>query len=397
MESYFKDIKKMVIKNKISLFSLLIFLPLFISFSSSFDIIFNKRGGFGQHGYLYLFTMPISFVLLTTLFFKKGLIKWFINNKNCKYYLFFILYCLIFLILGKLYNSSFSSSLIRVSFLLILFLYLIEILQWQFSLILLENGDKNKFDLENKYIIYPLTFILFSSVLSSILIFKDAFILSDLVIYNYDQYFGFIFVILSGIVIQSNASIFLKILIYVLSFMVCHWGANYTAILLLLVLFIWNIVSLGKIKNSLYIFISILLVFCVPIYYILIYQLYEPGMFVSNFETRATSMILFFNGLEISHLFFPFMRGTRGFFVDAHSQFLEIFMSLGLIGLIFFYGVILLKLRKIGARFPDVGFSLMIVIFVGGLVVNTTMHPYLIVSVAYILAFYYKLSSSVKE
>ena len=387
----------MVIKNKISLFSLLIFLPLFISFSSSFDIIFNKRGGFGQHGYLYLFTMPISFVLLTTLFFKKGLIKWFINNKNCKYYLFFILYCLIFLILGKLYNSSFSSSLIRVSFLLILFLYLIEILQWQFSLILLENGDKNKFDLENKYIIYPLTFILFSSVLSSILIFKDAFILSDLVIYNYDQYFGFIFVILSGIVIQSNASIFLKILIYVLSFMVCHWGANYTAILLLLVLFIWNIVSLGKIKNSLYIFISILLVFCVPIYYILIYQLYEPGMFVSNFETRATSMILFFNGLEISHLFFPFMRGTRGFFVDAHSQFLEIFMSLGLIGLIFFYGVILLKLRKIGARFPDVGFSLMIVIFVGGLVVNTTMHPYLIVSVAYILAFYYKLSSSVKE
>ena len=179
--------------------------------------------------------------------------------------------------------------------------------------------------------------------------------------------------------------------------MVCHWGANYTAILLLLVLFIWNIVSLGKIKNSLYIFISILLVFCVPIYYILIYQLYEPGMFVSNFETRATSMILFFNGLEISHLFFPFMRGTRGFFVDAHSQFLEIFMSLGLIGLIFFYGVILLKLRKIGARFPDVGFSLMIVIFVGGLVVNTTMHPYLIVSVAYILAFYYKLSSSVKE
>lgn len=397
MESYFKDIKKMVIKNKISLFSLLIFLPLFLSFSSSFDIIFNKRGGFGQHGYLYLFTMPISFVLLTTLFFKKGLIKWFINNKNCKYYLFFILYCLIFLILGKLYNSSFSSSLIRVSFLLILFLYLIEILQWQFSLILLENGDKNKFDLENKYIIYPLTFILFSSVLSSILIFKDAFILSDLVIYNYDQYFGFIFVILSGIVIQSNASIFLKILIYVLSFMVCHWGANFTAILLLLVLFIWNIVSLGKIKNSLYIFISILLVFCVPIYYILIYQLYEPGMFVSNFETRATSMILFFNGLEISHLFFPFMRGTRGFFVDAHSQFLEIFISLGLIGLIFFYGVILLKLRKIGARFPDVGFSLMIVIFVGGLVVNTTMHPYLIVSVAYILAFYYKLSSSVKE
>ena len=397
MESYFKDIKKMVIKNKISLFSLLIFLPLFLSFSSSFDIIFNKRGGFGQHGYLYLFTMPISFVLLTTLFFKKGLIKWFINNKNCKYYLFFILYCLIFLILGKLYNSSFSSSLIRVSFLLILFLYLIEILQWQFSLILLENGDKNKFDLENKYIIYPLTFILFSSVLSSILIFKDAFILSDLVIYNYDQYFGFIFVILSGIVIQSNASIFLKILIYVLSFMVCYWGANFTAILFLLVLFIWNIVSLGKIKNSLYIFISILLVFCVPIYYILIYQLYEPGMFVSNFETRATSMILFFNGLEISHLFFPFMRGTRGFFVDAHSQFLEIFISLGLIGLIFFYGVILLKLRKIGARFPDVGFSLMIVIFVGGLVVNTTMHPYLIVSVAYILAFYYKLSSSVKE
>jgi len=397
MESYFKDIKKMVIKNKISLFSLLIFLPLFISFSSSFDIIFNKRGGFGQHGYLYLFTMPISFVLLTTLFFKKGLIKWFINNKNCFYYLFFLLYCLILLIFGKLYNSHFSSSVIRVSFLLILFLYLIEIFQWKFYLIFLKNENKNKIYLENKYVIYPLTFILFSSVVSSILIFKDAFIFTDLVIYNYDQYFGFIFVILSGIVIQSNASIFLKILIYVLSFMVCHWGANFTAILLLLVLFIWNIVSLGKIKNSLYIFISILLVFCVPIYYILIYQLYEPGMFVSNFETRATSMILFFNGLEISHLFFPFMRGTRGFFVDAHSQFLEIFMSLGLIGLIFFYGVILLKLRKIGARFPDVGFSLMIVIFVGGLVVNTTMHPYLIVSVAYILAFYYKLSSSVKE
>ena len=220
----------MVIKNKISLFSLLIFLPLFISFSSSFDIIFNKRGGFGQHGYLYLFTMPISFVLLTTLFFKKGLIKWFINNKNCFYYLFFLLYCLILLIFGKLYNSHFSSSVIRVSFLLILFLYLIEIFQWKFYLIFLKNENKNKIYLENKYVIYPLTFILFSSVVSSILIFKDAFIFTDLVIYNYDQYFGFIFVILSGIVIQSNASIFLKILIYVLSFMVCHWGSRHIPI-----------------------------------------------------------------------------------------------------------------------------------------------------------------------
>jgi hypothetical protein len=37
-------------------------------------------------------------------------------------------------------------------------------------------------------------------------------------------------------------------------------------------------------------------------------------------------------------------------------------------------------------------FSLAIIVFIGGLIVNTTLHSYLSACFAYIIAFYYRLS-----
>jgi len=109
------------------------------------------------------------------------------------------------------------------------------------------------------------------------------------------------------------------------------------------------------------------------------------------------SIRTYIDDLSLITFLMPFLSQPRGFFNDMHNQFLEVFISTGLIGVFFFYGLITVKLKVIGHNYPEIGFSLILIIFIGGLVVNTTMHPYLSVCFAYIIAFYYRLSVIQRE
>ncbi len=377
----------MDISNKFSIFSFVIFLPIFLSFSNSGDFIFNRVGGFSSE---YMYTIPISFLWISVILFKSSIVIWGGKNTSIRNIFLFFLYSVLCIVINFLFNGSFGPSLLRVIFLLTIFLFLLELFDEYFSRIFASNQDRSS--LTKKYILYPLGVILLITTLSDILLARGVFLSENFIVYNYEQYYAFVFVILSGAIMQSNLRQIFKFSVYLLSLNVALLSSNTTATLLMLFVFIWSFCYSKYLKHALFNLILTLSVVMIPVYYIIVYEYYEVGMLGNNFDSRASNIKSYINGLNWIEFLFPFVYDSKGFFNDMHSQFLEIFKSLGLIGVFYFFGVIFYKLKKIGVKYPDVGISLAIVIFIGGLVVNTSMHPYLSIGIAYIIAFYYRLS-----
>lgn len=377
----------MSIKNKFSIFSLVIFSPIFLSFSGNGDFVFNRVGGVSSE---YIYTLPASFLLIGILLFRKGIASWSCKKISVRNFFFFFLYSILCIAISFLSNGQINPSLFRVILLITMFLFLLELFDWYFFQIFTLN--QNHFFLVKKYILYPISFVLLITIWSDAIIVRGSFLFENIVIYNYEQYYAFIFVALSGAFMQSNFRQFIKISVYLLSLSVALSSANTSATLLMFFLLMWNLFYLNNLKYKLYGPVLILLIATIPIYYILIYEFYEINTLASNFDSRVSTIRSYFGGLNWAEVLLPFMQNSRGFESDMHSQYLEVFNSLGLIGLFYFYGIIFLKLKKIGVKYPDIGVSLALVVFIGGLIVNTTMHPYLSICFAYIIAFYYRLS-----
>ena len=377
-----------LLNNKISIFSLVVFLPFFLSFSSNGNITFDREAGVYSD---YLYTLPISSLFVCLLILKKSIFLWFGNKISSINLFIFFLYSILCILINYLIYLQVNSAMLKVVFLMMIFLFLLEWFDYYFSEVF--ASKENHSLLEKKHILYPLIMILILSVISSVVIQVGSFLSEFIMIYNYEQYYAFMFIILSGIVMNSNLRQVYKFLIYFLSCFISYSSANYTAVLLLLVLFLWNFIILNRLKFALHNLILILLVFMVPVYYLFIYEFYEVGMLSYNFETRVAIIRLYFDNLTWLELLLPFIQPPRGLFQDLHSQHLEVFHAVGLIGLFYFFGVVLSKLKKIGSKYPDISVSIALVILIGGLIVNTTLHLYLIVCLAYIIAFYFKSSS----
>ncbi len=189
----------MDISNKFSIFSFVIFLPIFLSFSNSGDFIFNRVGGFSSE---YLYTIPISFLWISVILFKSSIVIWGGKNTSIRNIFLFFLYSVLCIVINFLFNGSFGPSLLRVIFLLTIFLFLLELFDEYFSRIFASNQDRSS--LTKKYILYPLGVILLITTLSDILLARGVFLSENFIVYNYEQYYAFVFVILSGAIMQSN-------------------------------------------------------------------------------------------------------------------------------------------------------------------------------------------------
>ena len=377
----------MVINSKFSIFSLAIFLPVFLSFSSNGSFVFNRVGGIHSE---YLYTTPVSLLLISILLFKKDVILWSSKNTSIRNLFLFFLYSILCIVINFLFNEQINPSLLRVTLLLIMFLFLLELFDRYFFQVFTLNQDHSL--VVRKYILYPLGIILVITVFSDAFLERSVFLFDSFTVYNYEQYYAFIFVVLSGAFMQSNLRQVFKFSVYLLSLSVALSSANTTATLLMFFLLVWSFFCLNYLKHALYSLVLTLLISIIPIYYLFIYEFYEIGMLSGNFESRVYGIRSYIDGLNWVEFLFPFVQSSRGFSDDMHSQFLEVFNSLGLIGFFYFYGVIFYRLKKIGVKYPDIGISLAIVVFIGGMVGNTTMHPYLSICFAYIIAFYYRLS-----
>ncbi len=368
--------------NYFTILPLMIFFPIFISFNHTGDIGIDRVGGvLGP----YEVSLPISFFVIIFLSLKYS-VK-FILSKSILFFGSFLFLCVV---LNHLYNLSFNPSIVKVT-LYMFYFYLSNILfDIYFNYNIRDVSQISKY--ENKYVFVPIS-ILSIFTLLSLFVFNRGEIFYNFYIYNYEQYYAFIFVVFLGVL--SRDKLWRLCVISILTFLVATDSANFAALTLLYLVGAFIVINritgdkfIRLIGNALIISVTLFIII-----YILSFTFISPSVYaeVLNYSITSRGSMVF--GSEYYYkLFFPFIGESRGWGDDFHNEFLEVITATGIYGLIYYYYTIIRRLLLFSKNYYCVAISIASVVFLGGLIVENTMHPYMAVFLAYFISFYYTCS-----
>ena len=214
-------------------------------------------------------------------------------------------------------------------------------------------------------------------------------------IYNFEQYFTFIFILAIGSATRLNTTYFF-ILCALFTYLIMI-SANKTALILMVLMvayylmsavtsFRWRIFLYKTVK------ISILLI---PIIYLLTLYLLDTGsdLIVGGLIERHSMLQNYLTKTEWYQLILPLSNEFRGVTSDMHNEFLEVFNATSLVGLLAFYYLIYKEISCFHNIYKMQSISILLIIFIGGVTVENTLHPYLLVTLAYVISFYGAMSS----
>lgn len=424
------------VTHHISLFSLLVFLPIFLSFTPEGTVVFNRVIG---DNYAWKATVPISIIItLVFLIFKSFKVVKTIPKNSL---LFLIYLCLSILILYFNGSNGVDISAIKTAILMSMFICFFYGFKYYFS-----KKLKNSFECrhaENKYILYPLILVLLISLLSHFFLkaepyFKvaedtlitegtindngttntdgttntedtlipenvhitagSAFLMSNVTIYNFEQYFALLFMLLLASVSRLKFIYFFTMT--VASLYLAIVTENKAAIFMMIALFGYYSMSkaITPNLNDLFYKVSKVLMLTFPVLYLLAMLLYmDESVLGESLTPRYHYIQNYFSSLQWYQVFLPISEHVRPVFSDMHNETLEIFNASALLGLIGYYYFIYRQIECFSSRYKIQGVSLLLIIFVGSTVTGNTTHMYLLVALTYFIAFYVVASSSIKE
>ena len=93
----------------------------------------------------------------------------------------------------------------------------------------------------------------------------------------------------------------------------------------------------------------------------------------------------------------PFLSPNRSVTSSIHNELLEIFRATGIIGVVSYYSFIIWTLINYAKCYIPAGLSVLFVIFLAGTMVETTLHSYTLVILAYFMSFYYVASKKISS
>jgi hypothetical protein len=232
--------------------------------------------------------------------------------------------------------------------------------------------------------------ILVISILSDVAYGGKGYFLHDgIVIYNYYQYYSIIFVLLLSASIKESIAV--SIVIFVLSLYVSYNSGNNLAFALL----VFTMLSLVIVKYRIIIFrkpIYILAIFVTAITPILyLFSLNFLSGLEEYFKGRFDVIHIFFDSVSWEQLFLPYFHNI----VDAgplHNEVLAIFNSSSIFGVAIYYYIVISNIDNYNPDYRLIGLSVLMIIFIGGVVVNTTLHFHTMIVLAYVISFYRVLS-----
>ena len=322
-----------------SLFSLLIFLPVFLSIGLEGNIEFDRIAGYDHRSWI--ITIPISVVL--SFFIIIGKIHKVTIPKSSIFILFYLFFCVLIIFFSS--DNGVDLSTIKVIILMATFVYILHSFKHYFNEKL--NAISTQEDVENKYVLYPLTFILLTVILSHLLVgispennsgMRSEFLTTFFNIYNYEQYFAFIFVPL-----LASANRLKFIYFFILFLMVMYLAdatVNRTASIVTLCMFAYYLidkVAQRNWRNLIYKVTKVLLVIF-PIFYLLIMFLFiDPDDLPSNLSTRYYYIQSYFLNLQWYQIILPIPHYTGSITPDMHNEMLEVFDATSLLGILLYY------------------------------------------------------------
>ena len=377
-------------------FTTLLFCPIFISVGTG-NIGLDRVGEFSYGGYL--FTLPISFFI--AVFFLVSSWKAVLSNK---YIFLFLLYSVFIFVVNAIYNMGVNYSIIKILLWMNVFIMMIYVFKKWFEKIIITDRSYNGVlylnKVENRYVYYPLFAVLLLSLVSYFYIGKYAFVVSEVKIYNFEQYFSFIFVILASVSFKNK--FFLICIVFPSTLFLSVVSSNITALFLLMFLSVFGVVNMlvSKKFKVVYFFIITSTVVFFLLWPMALYFLYDDILVLrsSNSLVSRYDMINgYFSNIYWYQIIFPFFSDSRSVSSDMHNELLEVFNATGFLGVFFYYYFILKNIVNYTDRYRMIGISIVLVIFLAGVTVENTLHPYLLIILAYVISFYNVMSRCVES
>jgi len=155
-------------------------------------------------------------------------------------------------------------------------------------------------------------------------------------------------------------------------------------------LFRFTPVKYHKIVYQISTFILVIVSLLFPFFLYVFYDIL--GTSSSSIVNRYSMVDDYFSNINFFQVLFPFLHDSRSFTTDMHNEVLEIFNATGLGGLFLYYYFIIQRLRVVAIEYKYVATSIVLVIFLGGVTVENTLHPYTLIILSYVTSFYYVAS-----
>ena len=368
--------------------------PLFISLTYSFDVAFDRVGG--KSGDVFFITIPFSVVTVVGIgvFFYKKLLYRILFYRHKAYYFYFIIYIALCFLLFYVYQGEGVFSVVVVKNLLHMFVlfFLLYIFYVYFKSVSLNFKTENR--MEDMLVIYPLCAAAIVYIISGYYFGRYNFLSSDIVIYSFNQYYSFVYVIFIGI--AYNRNIYLFILASVFAVYLSMLSANATSLLIsiaLIVYCIFDLVLKEKYKSALSKLSVILSVVSVILSFVMIPYFADNMIGGQSLLTRGGIITYFFSTLDFS-IILPFMSSSNAelLHINFHNNYLSIYYYTGLVGVFVYFLFVMRFIGRLEYKYRSIKISLVFVIMLGGITTSITMHLYTLIFLTYILSFYVFLS-----
>ena len=372
----------------------LIVLPIFISYNSINNFSFTEISKVDTSK-LYKFTLPISFFFIVP-FILLGLVN---------FYRDFEISSLLVLILLSFSSTFFGQDFENPLLLLKISCSILTLLGFEifFKKKLLSIEKMEKFQVIKK-INFNFTFIfviIFFITIISPLYLDNTYnwLVNEIVIYSYHQYYSLIFLLLLGLLI-ANKHKYLFFLIYFLSFYHVKPTTNDTFFLSLILIGIYYIINLLLsyqkkyiiYLTKIFIIFTFFVIFLYPIFVFLFYQELIKLDIPVNISGRFTNIFYFFNNVTFSELLTPVRIYSEISSKFYHNEFIVITSSLGICGALLFYFVLLKRILFINKYYPQISFIISLYCLLSGITLTTNLHPYTFIISSFFISYYYVLS-----
>ena len=391
--------KKYISSNYIlRIFIVLIIVPINLSYKNFSDFTFDAFQPNNEVALRYLFTLPISFFFIFPI-----IILGVLNFKRDREIFLFYLFILISII-SFYFNKNFSYfTLIIKIFLPILLILGFEI---YFSKKIFFYNKQNLFQFVKNinntiYLVFMITFFL--SILSPLYLENSyRWLINEIVIYDYYQYYPLIFIFLLGI-LAANKNIILFIIVYFLLFSLASETFNKTLFFLLVIFGIYYFFSffIRKNKKSMVFYSRFFIIFLFfLIFFYQIFLIINSQIFWLDFDNEITSLISRFNLAKAFYLNVSVLEFITPIRIESstiaskyyHNEFIVIASSIGILGTFLFYFIFLKRIWLISLYYPEVSVAISLFTFLSGNVVTVNLHPYTTIISTFLISYYYVLS-----
>jgi hypothetical protein len=345
----------------------------------------------------YLFTLPISF------FFTIPLILFGLLNFYKSYEVFFFLLLVLFSFISLFFNSDLSHLLLIVK-IIIPILTLIGF-EMYFKKKLLFNKKKDTSQilkkLNHKFTLI-FTIIFFISIISPLYLDNPhGWLINEISIYDYLQYFPLVFILLLGMLAVNNQR-YLFLFVFILSFYFYESANNFTFNILHLLFgtyYILNLLIRPQKKNlvittKIFIFFIFFIFFLYPFLITTFYSEFINLDFFNYLHNRFDMIYNFYSNVHFFDFLTPIRIAPYSTSKFHHNEITVIIDAIGILGAFLFYLVFLKRIWYVIKYYPEISFAISLVCFLSGIVMTANLHPYTSIIISFILSYYYVLSKS---